>query len=193
MNRIVPNNSRSPWSRSARTFLFLLPALLVLLASTSAKASCLDPANSAKGVKALPVVNTGNHSGDDFFGPPTIVGLWQVTLTASDGSIFGRTYKTWHADRTEWEQNISVPGGGYCYGVWKEIAPRTVKLHHLGFIFGNPDGSLSANFVMEETDTVALNNGSYTGYFDFKEYDSATGALIVEIKGSVSATRITVD
>lgn len=196
MNRIVSNHARS-WSRSARTSLFLLPALLVLLISTSAKASCLASAKAAPNSKASVVMlQPGQpthpaNDGDDF-GFPTVVGLWHVHYNQADGSPFNETFKTWHADRTEWEQAIGVPGGGYCYGVWKEIGPRTVKLHHLGFIFG-PDGSLSANFTIDEADTVDFDNRSYSGHFDFKQYDATTGALMVEIKGTVSATRITVD
>jgi hypothetical protein len=184
MNRIVC---------STRSLLLFVPMILLLFASTSAKASCLDPAKSGKGIKPLPVITLGNQSGDDdFFGPPTIVGLWHVHYTQADGSPFNETFKTWHADRTEWEQAISVPGGGYCYGVWKDIGPRTVKLHHIGFIFGS-DGSLAANFTIDETDTVDFDNRSYHGHFDFKQYDATTGTLMLEIKGTSSATRITVD
>lgn len=194
MNRIDPNNSRSAWSRPARTSLFLLPTLLVLLISTSAKASCLASAKAARNAKTSVVMLQPAHPANDGedFGFPTVVGLWHVHYTQADGSPFNETFKTWHADRTEWEQAISVPGGGYCYGVWKDIGPRTVKLHHLGFIFG-PDGSLSANFTIDETDTVNFDNRSYSGQFDFKQYDSTTGTLMLEIKGTVSATRITVD
>ena len=194
MNRIASKHSRTSWSRPARTSLLLLPMLLVLLISTSAKASCLASAKAAPNSKASVVMLQPAHPANDGedFGLPTIVGLWHVHYTQADGSPFNETFKTWHADRTEWEQAIGVPGGGYCYGVWKDIGPRTVKLHHIGFIFG-PDGSLSANFTSDETDTVDFDNRSYSGHFDFKEYDSTTGTLILEIKGTVSATRITVD
>jgi hypothetical protein len=194
MNRIESNHSLRPWSRPVRISLFLLPALLVLLISSSAKASCLASAKAAPNSKASVVMlqpAQPANDGEDF-GFPTVVGLWHVHYTQADGTPFNETFKTWHADRTEWEQAIGVPGGGYCYGVWKEIGPRTVKLHHLGFIFG-PDGSLAANFILDETDTVDFDNHSYSGHFDFKQYDSTTGALMVEIKGSVAATRITVD
>jgi hypothetical protein len=53
--------------------------------------------------------------------------------------------------------------------------------------------NLAANFTIDETDTVDFDNRSYHGHFDFKQYDATTGTLMLEIKGTSSATRITVD
>jgi len=78
-----------------------------------------------------------------------------------------------------------------CFGVWKEVGHLTVKLHHVGLMF-NPDGSLKATFTVDEVDTVAQNNRTYKGTFDFKVFD-LSGNLLQEVKGSTAATRITVD
>jgi hypothetical protein len=82
-------------------------------------------------------------------------------------------------------------GQNFRYGVWKEISHLTVKLHHLGFMY-SPDGTLQASFTIDEIDTVAQNNRSYTGNFDFKVFD-LRGNLLQEVKGTTAATRITVD
>jgi hypothetical protein len=105
---------------------------------------------------------------------------------------------TWHGDGTEFE-NAFLPssGGNICFGVWKELDKGTVKLHHIGLMF-NPDGSISSIFTVDETYTVAPDGKTYKGTFDFKlwppSYDAVgVGRPISEVKGTVAATRITVD
>jgi hypothetical protein len=98
----------------------------------------------------------------------TIVGLWHLHYTVSDGSPFLESFKTWHADGTEFENAFLPPvGGNVCFGVWKEVGHLTVKLHHVGLMF-NSDGSLKATFTVDELDTVAADNKTYSGTFDFK-------------------------
>ena len=112
--------------------------------------------------------------------------------TASDGSPFLESFKTWHADGTEFENAFLPPiGGNVCFGVWKEVSHLTVKLHHVGLMF-NPDGSIKATFTVDELDTVAADNKTYSGTFDFKVFDPS-GNLLQEVKGTTAAMRITVD
>ena len=134
-----------------------------------------------------------NHQDDgEERGPATIVGLWHVRYTTPDGSPFLESFKTWHSDRTEFENAFLPPiGGNVCFGVWKEAGHLTVKLHHVGLMF-NPDGSIKATFTVDEVDTVAANNKTYSGTFDFKVFDP-NGNPIVEVKGTTAGTRITVD
>jgi len=56
----------------------------------------------------------------------------------------------------------------------------------------NPDGSIKATFTVDEVDTVAANNKTYSGMFDFKVFDPS-GNQIMEVKGATAGTRITVD
>lgn len=111
---------------------------------------------------------------------------------------FLESFKTWHADGTEFENAFLPPtGGNICFGVWKEGDDRTVKLHHIGLMF-NPDGSLLAMFTVDETDKVASDGKTYKGSFDFKlwppSYDAVgKGTPISEVKGTTAATRISVD
>lgn len=146
--------------------------------------------------------------------PETIVGLWNVIYTANDSTgppyfppappsfQFLESYKTWHADGTEFENAFLAPSGGnVCFGVWKELGRGTVKLHHIGLMF-DPDASSPMNaitnvFTVDEIDTVAHNGKTYTGTFDFKLFGATnfygTGAPLAEVKGTTAGTRITVN
>jgi hypothetical protein len=135
----------------------------------------------------------------------SIVGLWHVIYTATSAPPpfpatpfqFLESYKTWHEDGTEFENAFVPPAGGnICYGVWKEVGHRSVKLHHLGLMFAT-DGAISNVFTVDETDTVASDGKTYRGTFDFKLFDATnvfgTGTPILEVTGTTAGTRITVD
>lgn len=146
-----------------------------------------------------------------------IVGLWDVVYTGTYVNNFPpgqpapplpfpflESFKTWHADGTEFENAFLPPtGGNVCFGVWKEIGHDTVKLHHIGLMFnstaGDPDfGKISAIFTDDETVVVARNGDTYTGTFDFRIWGNTyasvgVGSPLAEVKGTVAATRITVE
>ena len=131
--------------------------------------------------------------------PASIVGLWHViyTLSAADGGgQFAETLKTWHGDRTEWENAFFAPGA-FCYGVWKDLGHGSVKLHHIGLMF-NTGGVLTNIFTVDEIDTVARGGQTYSGLFDFKLWPPSFDAVGVgdpeaDSTGTTAATRITVD
>jgi len=145
----------------------------------------------------------------------SIVGLWHVIYTA-DFTTSGplplpiippgppssfqlvETFKTWHADGTEFENAFLPPAGGnICFGVWKDLGDRKVKLHHIGLMFA-PDGSISNIFTVDETDAVASNDKTYKGNFTMQLWPPSfdlvdVGTAVQVIKGTTAATRITVD
>lgn len=124
--------------------------------------------------------------------PDSIVGLWHTMYTAGN-SPFAETFKEWHNDGTEFENVNHNPAiGAVCVGVWKQVGGRTVRLHHLGFLF-NADGTPAGTFVVEETDILAAHGRSYVGTFTFSTYDVNGNPTGIEVKGTVAATRITVD
>jgi len=126
---------------------------------------------------------SGNHS---------IVGLWHVLYTA-DGAPFAETLKQWHSDGTEFENVDHNPAiGSVCLGVWKRVGVRTVRLHHIGWLFA-ADGSPAGSFTQDETDTVASDGISYTGTFTFKTYDQNGIFSGFEATGTIAAIRITVN
>jgi hypothetical protein len=177
----------------SRSILAGFAMLAMLLGVSNAKAGCGDSRKNAGVSPALSWMNRAGQA-EDHDGPrgfPTIVGLWHTKYTTDSGAPFIESFKTWHADGTEFEQAFLPPSGGdICFGVWREVGLRTVRLHHVGLMFG-ADGSISGTFTEDETATVQIDNKTYKATFDFKSYD-ASGNLAVEVKGTVVATRITV-
>ena len=138
-----------------------------------------------------------------------IVGLWHTLYTATYSTLpsppfpattpfqFLESYKTWHADGTEFEQAFLPPAGGnICFGVWKDLGDGRAKLHHIGLMFA-ADGSVSNVFTVDEYDHEAADGKTYSGTFDFKLFPASdvlgTGTALAEAKGTIAATRITVD
>ncbi|MGB9070635.1 MAG: hypothetical protein WCC21_18880 [Candidatus Acidiferrales bacterium] len=203
----------------------LLGLALLFTASDAKAAGC--GVLPYKTVAAFPTPFVSPH-GDDRQGdedsnePASIVGLWHLTYTGNTDDNFppGGPYpptpfpfleslKTWHADGTEFENAFLPPAGGnICFGVWKDLGHGKVKLHHIGLMFGGPGSvppeDVSNIFTVDETDTVAPNGRTYSGFFDFKLYlpsdcaNSAggyvcTGKPIAEVMGTTFGVRITVD
>jgi hypothetical protein len=178
---------RNRFSRSALAFLGLL--IFVSIATLPAKAAgCNGLGGGGNSVK-YPIPER-----DGAIGPDSIVGLWHIVYTTTSGAPFGVSFKEWHADGTEFENiDHSAVIGNVCFGVWKPVGFRTVRLHHTGWTFdgsGNPTGF----FTIDETDTLAPNGMSYSGNFDFKVFDT-NGDYIpgTETTGTIAGSRITVD
>jgi hypothetical protein len=181
----------------------------LLFTATGAKAGGCAVPHKVGAAPAIPFVSP--HADEDSKEHATIVGLWHVNFTATYDNNFPpgeptpptpfpflESFKTWHADGTEFENAFLPPAGGnICYGVWKVLDDGSVKLHHIGLMF-NSDGSLSAIFTDDETNTVASDGKTYKGTFDFKLWPPSYAAVgvgtpIAEVKGTTAATRITVD
>ena len=195
------------WTRLFRSASITLLAAGMLFAAASAKAACGDPTKSKSGVgPRLPFLVQSNREGQQAnaeanqgLEPGTearqkdspIVGLWHVSYTAG-GQPFFESFDLWHSDGTELENaNLPPVTGNVCVGVWKQTGPRTVQLHHVGWNF-DVNGNSTGTFTLTETNTVAHNGQTYEGTFDYKVYD-VNGNLILEVTGTQSATRITVN
>jgi hypothetical protein len=183
--------------RSHGTFAVALGALaLALLFVPSAKASCGGPAGVSSGSPIkLPMLSQAQENN---LSPAndSIVGLWHVIYTAN-GALFNESLDMWHSDGTEFENvHLSPEGGNICLGVWTQVAPRTVRLHHIGWLFNplNPTANATNTFTIDATNVVAPNGATYSGKFTFKVYD-LNGNYIpnTEVDGTIAATRITVN
>jgi len=184
------------WSARFRAAFAVLLICGMSFAAVDSKA-CANPTpgKSPSAIK-MPFQEPSNDTYD-----PTIVGLWHTVYTITgappDQSLFLESLKVWHRDGTEFENAVLPPiGGNVCVGVWKEVGPRTVKLHHTGLMFtpsADPTKNvLVATFTVDETDIVAFDGKTYKGMFVFKQYD-LDGNLEVTISGTIAATRISVD
>jgi len=192
---------------------FSVPAALIalglLFSAASAKAGgCAIPYKPGA-APAIPLLSP--HPEEESNQPATIVGLWHALYTANSDDNFPpggpypptpfpflESFKTWHADGTEFENAFLPPvGGNICFGVWKDLGDHRVKLHHIGLMFAQ-DGSISSIFTEDETVTVASDGKTYKGMFDFKLWPPSYAAVgvgvpISEVKGTMAATRIAVD
>jgi hypothetical protein len=164
----------------------------MLLTASSAKAACGFAPLGAK-APIMPMLGAG-VGGDWHEHEDTIVGLWRTTYTMTGGGVFNETLKQWHSDGSEFESAFLPPAAGnVCMGVWKDMGHRTVKLHHMGWLFDGT-GKTTANgiFTLDEEDTVAEDGKTYTGKFTFTPY-SIAGEKGTSVTGTIAATRITVD
>jgi hypothetical protein len=212
--------------RSRRFYaLATLVGFSVLICTSGAKAGgCAVPGKLGAAHSSPFVSPHGNDYQDDESsnGPASIVGLWHLLYTGNTDDNFPpggpypqtpfpflESFKTWHVDGTEFENAFLPPtGGNICFGVWKDLGHGEVKLHHIGVMFGGPGATppedVSNIFTVDETDKVAPDGKTYSGYFDFKLYapsdcaNSAsgyvcTGKPISEVTGSTYGVRIAVD
>jgi hypothetical protein len=178
----------------------VLPALCLFVLPTCASAACGRFGVTGSGpVVKLPVIRAAASGVYSPFDPeyPPIVGLWHVIYTNSaDQSTFNDTFDTWHIDGTEFESAYLAPAGGnICVGVWKESGKRSVTLHHLGWLFNpsTPLATASNSFTIDSEITVAEDGKAYSGNFTFKVWNLDGTPTPVEVKGTIAATRITVD
>ena len=171
----------------------LSAVLALLVAALFAGVGGAQACNQSKsGAPAMPWMEDQDSSNWQ----PTIVGLWHVVYTESDGAtVFNQTFKMWHADGIEFENAILPPVvGDICYGVWKQTGSRSVKLHHIGVMWG-PDPKTPGNFVVagtftiDETNTVSEDGKSYSGKFTFSQFgpDGTAGPVIT---GTTAAKRV---
>jgi hypothetical protein len=182
-----------------------LAAICMLFAATSARASCGDPTARKGGVavrapflaqlgrieqrnaEAIQDPESGTDARDN---KGSIVGLWHVIYT-SEGQTLYESFDQWHSDGTELENpNLPPATGPLCVGVWKQVAQRTFRLHHVGWNF-DINGNSLGTFTLDETNTVEPHGRTYQGNFVLKFYD-VNGNLIQEVTGTQTATRITV-
>ena len=133
-----------------------LAAIALLFAASGANAGgCAVGYNAGATAGPIPFVSpqADDHQDFDESHGHAIVGLWHVIYTATESTSgplpvpvippgppssfqFLESFKTWHADGTEFENAFLPPAAGnICFGVWKDIGEDSVKLHHIGLMF----------------------------------------------------------
>ena len=201
MNRIMKKTENgisrqtALWSRLSRGAFAMLAIAGLMFATASANAACgVLPGMGSQNPIKLPMLA---QEEDNSFGAPneSIVGLWHVLYTAG-GSKFNETFDTWHSDGTEFEAAyLPVEAGNICYGVWKTVGLRTVRLHHVGWLF-TPGvvSTATGSFTLDETVEVSANGKTYSGSFTFTQYDiNGVVQKGTPLSGTIAATRITVE
>jgi hypothetical protein len=181
------------WSRLSRGALTALAIVSLVFTAASARAGCgnLSGLGSRTPIK-LPMLAQAESDESASATSESIVGLWHVVYTAG-GSVFNESLDQWHSDGTEFENAfVPVAQGNICFGVWKTVGTRTVRLHHVGWTYDpTAGGTANGTFTVDETNIISRDGKTYTGSFTFTTYPlTGTG---VEVKGTIAATRITVD
>lgn len=191
-----PNHwtTKSAW----RGISAIVSALCLMFIATTAHAACGSFGGIlAKGPIRLPMMQQAEDSQQPVReGMFPIVGLWHVIYTnGADQSTFNDTFDTWHDDGTEFESAYLAPAGGnVCSGVWKQSGPRTVTLHHVGWLFDPyaPTATATNTFTLDEIVTVAPGGATYSGTFTFKVWNLDGTPTPVQVTGTIAGTRITV-
>ena len=121
---------------------------------------------------------------------PAIAGLWHNHFISDFIPPF-ETYSQWHPDGLEIDTPNFAPG--VCMGTWEHTQGRTFKLFHVGRTPGGiPSAPTSVRFELRELNTVSHDRNSFDGTYDQKFFD-ANGDLVAEDKGTIHATRFSVE
>jgi len=177
--------------------------VLVVGLSASALASCGDSL-SAMAARAATVqsqslpMQQGSASTQQGFAPstdkavnPSIVGLWHVRFLVGDQTI-QEAYQLWNVGGTEVHNpNVDPRTGNVCLGVWKDAAPRAVKLAHRVWWY-DAGGNFLGTIHLSETLTLGNRGNSHSGTFTLDFYDP-TGNFLFQVAGNVTGERISVE
>jgi len=135
-----------------------------------------------------------------------IVGLWSFkyiskgnskTLGIPDGAIIDGGATTWFADGNESTlSGVRAPDtGDVCLGVWKRTGEWTYELNHLGLSWNPVKKEYGGPAFIKQHVTLAEDKNSYSGTFTIDQLnpDGKTPSLPALIKGTIVATRVTID
>ena len=177
-------------------------ALLGLGVAGYASADCGAPSSSApRSAPAPEDYSAGGglrfqhvgfwQGGDDE--DPAITGLWKFKFQAGTTEV-DAGYVTWHADGTELMNSGRAPmTGSFCMGVWRQIGHNTFRLNHYALAWDDSGKNFVALVNIREEVKVDRSGRSYSGTFVQTVSSPDGGTVYQQIKGTVSATRVTAD
>lgn len=135
-----------------------------------------------------------------------IVGLWSFkylskgnlgTLGIPDGAVVDGGITLWYADGNEnTVSGVRAPDtGDVCLGVWKRTGEWTYELNHVGLSWDPIKKEYAGPAFIKQHVTLAEDKKSYTGTFTIDQLspNGKTPALPALIKGTIVATRVTLD
>lgn len=128
-------------------------------------------------------------------GRESIVGMWKVLFTATDGSgytDFG--YSQWHEDNTEILNSGSrAPATqNYCLGVWEKTGEAKYQLNHFALSYDQTSGVLNGKVNIREEVTVSADEYKYHGTFTIDVYDPTGTTVVAHFQGKITGARVTV-
>jgi hypothetical protein len=127
-----------------------------------------------------------------------IVGFWKASFVSEgssgipDGTVVDSPFVQWHSDGTEIMNSSRVPQtGSFCMGIWHRTGNLTYELNHFALAFDTSNNFVGPAQIHEQI-TLDKKGNTYSGTFTIDQYNPS-GTLLAELKGNVTATRITVD
>jgi hypothetical protein len=127
-----------------------------------------------------------------------IVGFWKASFVSEgsdgipDGTVVDSPFVQWHSDGTEIMNSTRAPvTQSFCLGIWHRTGKLTYELNHFALSFDTANNFVGPAQIREQI-TLDKKGNSYSGTFTIDQYDPA-GNLLAEVKGNVTAARITVD
>ena len=189
-----------PTSPLRFSLLVTLAAAALSLTAADARAACFTSPPQARVVsprlQAQPTATT--QAAERLADSHLIVGMWAAEFyanTPTGPKLWNQGFELFHADGTELSVDNAVPPvlGNVCVGVWKSIAPRTIRLRHMTWNW-NPDGTPAGTFLLLVTATVGHDGSTFEGTFVSDSFDLSGNPIPdLHAEGTVRATRITVD
>jgi hypothetical protein len=168
-----------------------------------AQAQCASPPSSnTKSFRPTSFDGGGQFINASFAEPGSehdrIVGYWKAQFLSEgnsgipDDTVLDAPFVQWHGDGTELMNSTRDPSTqSFCTGVWHKTGTSTYQINHF-FLSWDGDHNFVGPGQVLESITLNKNGDAYTGTFTIDQYDPK-GNLIVDLKGNLTATRITVD
>ncbi|HEY2446779.1 MAG TPA: hypothetical protein VGI20_13670 [Rhizomicrobium sp.] len=167
-------------------------AITALAAGTVSAEACNPLLNKDYGKHVAPTTlpasmlasnNPNSRSGT------SIVGLWHVIHTQSNGSLFFEAFDRWQGDGTETELgNLPPATGAICLGAWAQDGKHVNLLTHVDWLY-DLNGNWTGTLNLTEINKVNSGGNVYSGTFDAKFYDT-NGNLANEVTGMSKADRL---
>jgi len=141
----------------------------------------------------------------DWWQREDIVGMWRFTMTVAGPNgqaiVIDDGYSQWHEDGTEiMNSGAHAPNtSNFCLGVWAQTGPGTYKLNHFPLAW-EASGLAPAGPVHIVATVKLKDHDHFSGLFTLDVYNwdgseivNASGPPIAQVKGTLSATRVTVE
>ena len=153
-------------------------------------------AGNSTGLMQIGLWQTGYRDDDD----DAIVGLWKFKFVAKgskgipDGAEIDAGYVTWHSDGTELMNSGRAPKtGSFCMGAWRQTGSHSFKLNHYALSWDEMGASFVGPANIREQVTVDRSGRTYSGTFTLTQYSIDETTVLAQVKGIVTATRVTAD
>jgi len=119
----------------------------------------------------------------------SMVGLWHIKFLVGD-QVIQEAFQIWNLGGTEVHNpNVDPRQGNVCFGVWREIAPRTFKLTHRIWAY-DTNGNFQGVIYLSETVSLADHGNTHHGSFTLELHDLSGNFLAQIATGVVNGERI---